>query len=241
MSGPRRLLVIADSLSFHGPAGSELLSDPRIYPNVAAAELGAEADILAQVGWTSRHAWRSLTRDPRVYSFLVPTADAVLLAVGGMDYLPSALPTYWREGIAYLRPPPLRRLVRRGYLAAQPRFARATRGRLRAIPQSMTDAYLTRCVTALRAVRPGIPVLGIVPPPHRAASYALEPTGHPRAAAAARTCAERSDVPLVDVSAAVAPHLAAGRANPDGMHFGWEAHRDVGLAVAEAMRRTAGW
>lgn len=71
-----RIPFLADSLAYHGPARPELLSDARLFANVTAAALGADADIVAQVGWTARHAWRSLTRDPRVYSFLVPTADA---------------------------------------------------------------------------------------------------------------------------------------------------------------------
>lgn len=154
-----RVLVLADSLAFHGPVRPELLTDPRIYPNVMAQALGVEADVVAQVGWTARHVWRSLTRDPRVYSFLVPAADAVVVAVGGMDYLPTALPTHLREGIGFLRPAWVRRGVRRAYLAGQPRAARWTRGRLRSLPQPLTDRYLANCVSALRVLRPGLPII----------------------------------------------------------------------------------
>jgi hypothetical protein len=41
---------------------------------------------------------------------------------------------------------------------------------------------------------------------------------------------------MLDLNPLVNPHLAAGRANPDGMHFGWEAHRDIGAALAEVVR-----
>lgn len=184
-----RILVLADSLAFHGPTQPELLTEPRLFPNVMAADLDAEADIVAQVGWTARHVWRALTRDPRVYSFLVPSADAVVLAVGGMDYLPTALPTHLREGIGYLRPRPLRRGVRRAYLASQPRVARWTQGRLRAMPQYLTDGYLTSCVTALRAVRPGLPIVGVVPPPHLASAFGYEMRGRGSGSAGLRRLA----------------------------------------------------
>lgn len=236
-----RILVLADSLAFHGPARPELLTEPRLFPNLMAKALNAEADIVAQLGWTARHVWRALTRDPRVYSLLVPTADAVVLAVGGMDYLPTALPTYLREGIGYLRPAPVRRAVRRTYLAAQPVVARWTHGHLRTMPQGLTDHYLGSCVTALRALRPGLPVIGILPPRHRAAAFSFEVRSHAAAWDAARAWGAAHGVPMADLAAVVQPHLDAGRTNPDGLHFGWESHRDVGLELASVLRRTPGW
>ncbi len=236
-----RILFLADSLAYHGPTRPELLSEPRLFPNVTARALGAEADVVAQVGWTARHAWRALTRDPRVYSLLVPTADAVVLAVGGMDYLPTALPTHLREGIGYLRPRLVRRGIRRAYLGVQPRLARWTQGRIRAMPQALTDRYLTNCVTALRTVRPGVPIVGILPPPHRAAAFGHETRGHARACAAAQAWGRALDVPMADVAAVVAPHVTAGRTNPDGMHFGWESHRDVGRELARVLASCPGW
>lgn len=240
-AAPLRILFLADSLAYHGPSRPELLTEPRLFPNVTAQALGAQADIVAQVGWTGRHVWRALTRDPRVYSFLVPAADAVVLAVGGMDYLPTALPTHIREGIGFLRPRPIRRAVRRLYLAGQPRLARWTHGRIRAMPQALTDGYLARCVTALRTVRPGVPIVGILPPPHRAAAFGYELRGHPRAWAAAKAWGADHDVPMADLAAVVGPHLAAGRANPDGLHFGWESHRDVGMELARVLTSCRGW
>lgn len=240
-SAKPRVLILTDSLAFHGPVRPELLTDARIFPNVMAQALGAEVDVVAQVGWTARHAWHSLTRDPRVYSCLVPCADAVVLAVGGMDYLPTALPTHLREGIGLLRPAFLRWGVRRAYLASQPRVARWTGGRLRSMPQPLTDRYLANCVSALRALRPGLPIIGIVPPPHRAAAFGFELRGHARACRAARSWGVEHEVPLADLASAVGPHLAAGRANPDGLHFGWESHRDVGLELARVLRTCADW
>src|SRR5205085_1356183 len=102
--GERRVLVLTDSLAFHGPERGELLTEPRIWPNVLARALPGAVDVVARRGWTARDAWWALTRDPQVYSVLLPRADVVVLAVGGMDYLPALLPTYLREGIPYLRP-----------------------------------------------------------------------------------------------------------------------------------------
>jgi len=237
----RRILLLADSLAYHGPDRPELLTEPRLFPNVLADALDAQADVVAQVGWTARHAWRALTRDPRVYSLLVPAADAVVLAVGGMDYLPTALPTHLREGIAFLRPPPVRRAVRQVYVAAQPRAARWTRGRIRAMPQRLTDAYLAKCVAALRTVRPGLPIIGILPPRHRAAAFAFELRGHESAWRAARAWGQLHHVPMADLARVVQPHLDAGRANADGLHFGWESHRDVGLELARVLSTCRGW
>jgi hypothetical protein len=60
-------------------------------------------------------------------------------------------------------------------------------------------------------------------------------TAHPAAVAAARAWGRREGVPMVDVSAIAARHLAGGRCNPDGMHWGWDCHAEVGRAVAAAV------
>lgn len=230
------LLVVADSLAFHGPERGELSTDPRLFGNVAAAALGTTADLVARRGWTARDAWWALTRDPHVYSVLLPRAEAVLLAVGGMDYLPAVLPTYLREGIGYLRPPALHRAARAAYLAAQPVGARLTRGRWRTLPQRLTDSYLSLCVAGVRYYHPGVPVLGILPPPHCAPLYGRVTAGQAPAVAAARAWGAREGVPMVDLATVVAPYVGNGRGNPDGIHWGWDCHAVVGNAVAEAVR-----
>lgn len=227
------MLVVADSLAFHGPERAELLTEPRLYPNVMADRLGARADVVARLGWTARDAWWALTKDPRVYSLLLPRADAVVLAVGGMDYLPAVVPTYLREGISYLRPDWLRRSARRAYLAAQPAGARITRGRWRTLPQRLTDEYLSRCVHGVRTFRPGVPVVGVLPPPHDAPLYGRVTSGHAPAVLAARAWGRREGVPMVDLAPVVAPQLAAGACNPDGMHWNWSVHAGVGALIAE--------
>ena len=237
----RSVLVVADSLAFHGPSQPELLTHPDLYPNVLARLLGAEVHTVARLGWTARDAWWALTRDPYVYSVLLPRADAVVLAVGGMDHLPAAVPTYLRNGLDYVRPGWLRRRAKLAFHLANPYVVRATGGRLRTLPQAATLQYLTRCVEAIRLVRPGVPVVGIVPPPHDAPYYGHVTSTHAPAVAAHREWGERMAVPLADLDAVIGPHLADGTLNPDGMHWSWEAHADVANALAQAIRTERTW
>ena len=235
----QRVLLIGDSLAFHGPERAELLTDLRLWPNLLADELGVEVDWCAGFGWTARNAWWALTKDPNVYSILLPRADAVLVAIGGMDHLPAMVPTYLREGLAYIRPGWLRRRVRRIYHRAHPHVTRALDGRLRVLPQRATDAYLTRIVQAIRVVRPGLPIVGIVPSPYRSAYHGGVDRTHAPAVEAHRRWGEALGVPLVDLDAIVGPYAEAGRLNPDGMHWPWEVHVEVATAFATAVRSAA--
>lgn len=119
------MLVFGDSLTFHGPARPEPLTDPRLYPNVLRDALAAggdqvRVDVVARLGWTARDAWWALTKDPHVATVLAPAATAVVLGVGQMDQLPAAIPTYLRDGIPYLRPGWLRRAAPRGRSTGRP-------------------------------------------------------------------------------------------------------------------------
>jgi diglucosylglycerate octanoyltransferase len=228
---PPRLLVFGDSLSFHGPSGPCAADEQRLWPNVAAAAIGATADLVAGFGWTARDLWWSLIGDPRVWADL-RRADAVVIAVGSMDPLPSPLPTYLRTGLRYLRPPWLRRAIRGAYRAAQPRLAVALRGRPVALPKKLTVHYLDKSVYALRVLRPRLPIVAVLPSVHRAPSYGGVYAERDATAAAIAEWGDRAGVPLLDLAAVVADHVLGGRGNPDGMHWGWEGHADVGKAMA---------
>lgn len=230
-----RVLVFGDSLSFHGPDGPHAADEPKLWPNLTAAELGGEAILVAQRGWTARDAWWSMVGDPRVWADL-HRVDAVVLAVGGMDSLPSPLPTYLRTGLRYLRPEWLRRAVRGAYRSAQPRLAVALRGRPMVLPAALTVRYLDAAVTALRVLRPELPIVAVLPPLHRAASYGFVHTGRDRTATAVSAWASRVDVPVVDLAAVTGEHVMSGQGNPDGMHWGWEGHALVGAAMAGVLR-----
>ncbi|MGH3519375.1 MAG: diglucosylglycerate octanoyltransferase [Haloechinothrix sp.] len=226
------LLVFGDSLSFHGPDGPHAADEPRLWPNVAAAALGGQADLVAGLGWTARDAWWSLIGDPRVWADL-HRVDVVVLAVGSMDTLPSPLPTYLRTGLRYLRPDGLRRAARKAYLAAQPRLSVALRGRPLVLPTRLTVRYLDTAVGALRILRPELPVVGVLPPVHRAASYGLVHTGRAATARAIAEWGRSANVPLLDLAAIVGDHVRSGQGNPDGMHWGWVGHGLVGKAMAK--------
>ena len=228
------LLVLGDSLAFHGPNDPMPSNEPRLWPNVAAAALGGRARLFAHAGWTARDAWWALAGDPNVWAVL-PEMDVLVLAVGSMDTLPSPLPTFLRNGLRYLRPDQLRRRVRNGYLAAQPVLSRMLGGRPVALPARQTVRYLDDILHAVRALRPDLPVVGILPPTHRSAAHGFVHTGLAPARTAIAAWGARRGVPLVDLIALTREHVLGGHGNPDGMHWGWEAHRSVGLAVAAAV------
>lgn len=234
MSAAPTILLFGDSLSFHGPTGPCPADEPRLWPNVASAALGGTTELVAGFGWTARDAFWALAGDPRVWS-LLPRADVLVLAVGSMDTLPSPLPTYLREGLRYLRPDPVRRLVRRSYLAAQPWLARTTGGWPVALPASLTVRYLDKTLGAIRALRPDLPAVGVLPPVHRAPSYGFVHTARPGATRAIRSWGQAAGVPLLDLAALVEDHVLGGHGNPDGMHWGWDGHRTVGTALAEVV------
>jgi hypothetical protein len=231
------VLVLADSLAFHGPDQAHPPTDPRLYPQVMAATLSeslgedVQADLVARLGWTARDAWWSLTKDPNTWGVLMPRADALVLGVGQMDHLPAALPTYLREGIPFVRPGSLRRRVRTAYNAAAPHIIRATDGRMRQLPQAATDHYLGRVLDGVRHYRGPIPAVLLGPSPHAAPSYPSH-RNHEPAVRAARTWARERGTGLVELDPIVGPSLAAGTGNPDGMHWAWEVHDAIGRALA---------
>jgi lysophospholipase L1-like esterase len=224
------LLVLGDSLAFHGPDGPHPADDPRLWPNLAAAALGGEAELFAGFGWTARDAYWALVGDPRLWPVL-PRASVLVLGVGGMDSLPSPLPTYLREGIRYLRSDTVRRRVRAAYLRAVPALAGVSR-RV-ALPPGETVRYLDKTLTAVRALRPDIPAVAALPSVHRAAGYGGVHHGREAAARALRGWSASAGVPLLDLSEVVGDHVLSGQGNPDGIHWGWTGHEQVGKAFAE--------
>lgn len=195
-------------------------------------------DLLARQGWTARDAWWGMTKDPMGFGVYVHRADALVIGVGGMDQLPAAIPTWWRDSIPYLRPGALRRGVRRVYRRGSPLGIRMLGGRMRQLPQIATDRYLSRVVTAIRHWRPGIPLVLLGPSPWCAPTYPVRRT-HPGAVAAARRWAVEHDVAFVDLDPLVTPALEFGQGNPDGLHWAWATHDLVGRAVAEAILTSA--
>jgi hypothetical protein len=234
----RSLLVLGDSLSFHGPRTAHPADEPRLWPHVAAAVLGGTADLHAGLGWTARHAWNAVRTDPRVWASVMH-ADVLVLGVGGMDSLPSPLPTAVRELIPVLRPAWVRARVREGYrtghAAAATAGARWAGGWPTALPASETVRCLERCRVAVTSLRPAAPVVLLLPAVHRSAFYGgvhRRRSGHVEAL---RAWAGEHGVATVDSAGLVGEHVLTGRGNADGIHWGWPAHRAVGEAVAGAV------
>lgn len=227
------LLVIADSLSYFGPEGGLPADHPRIWPNLVATELGWDVELVARIGWTCRDAYWALIGDPRVWA-AVPRAGAVVFAVGGMDSLPSPLPTALRELIRYVRPSGLRRVVRSAYQWIQPRAAKL--GRPVALPPTLSVDYLEQCRTALGQLRPELPVVAVLPSVHDCAAYGRVHSGREPAVRALQAWSRRCGVPLVDLKAAVHDNIYSGDANPDGIHWGWDGHTEVAKAMVKTLQ-----
>jgi hypothetical protein len=223
----KALLVFADSLSYYGPQGGLPADDPRIWPNIVAARIGWDLELIGRIGWTSRDVWWAATQDPRSWAAL-PRAGAVIFATSGMDSLPSPLPTALREAIRYVRPPWLRRWVRDGYGWLQPRLSPVSRP---ALPPRLSVEYLEMTRGAIDFNRPGIPIVASLPSVHTAETYGYSHRGRRGTVEAITLWADRHRIPLVDLKEAVEPHVLGGRGNPDGIHWNFEAHE----AVAELM------
>ncbi len=227
------LLVIADSLAYYGPKGGLPADDPRIWPNLVAAELDWDVELIARIGWTCRDAYWALIGDPRVWA-AVPRAGAVVFAVGGMDTLPSPLPTALRELIRYIRPPRLRRGVRSTYNWLQPKLSKL--GRPVALPPRVSVDYLEQSREALTHLRPELPVVAVLPSVHKCEAYGRVHRGRAKAVKALRAWSGRTSVPLVDLGEAVREDIESGSANPDGIHWGWAGHTAVATAMTKALQ-----
>ncbi|RDI54265.1 GDSL-like lipase/acylhydrolase family protein [Nocardia mexicana] len=226
------LVVIADSLAYFGPKGGLAADDPRIWPNLVAAELDWDVELVARIGWTCRDGYWALIGDPRVWA-AVPRAGAVVFATGGMDSLPSPLPTALREQIRYLRPPGLRRVVRSGYQWLQPRLAKL--GRPVALPPRVSVDYLEQARNAVAQLRPDLPFVGVLPSVHDCEAYGRVHAGREPAVRALRDWSAKSGVPLVDLADAVRDNIFSGESNPDGIHWGWEGHTAVARAMVKVL------
>jgi diglucosylglycerate octanoyltransferase len=110
----------------------------------------------------------------------------------------------------------------------QPRLSPLARP---ALPPHLTAEYLEQTRAAIDFNRPGIPIVASLPSVHIAPTYGHAHHGRVGTAAAITEWAQRHDVPLVDLKAAVGDEVMGGRGNPDGIHWNFEAHQ----AVAELM------
>lgn len=228
------LLVLSDSLAYYGPTGGLPADDPRIWPNLVGQRVGLPTDLFGRVGWTSRDVWWAVTQDPNIWAAL-PSARAVVIAIGGMDSLPSPLPTALREQIRYVRPPRLRQMVRTGYQWWQPRGAAL--GWPMALPPKVTVEYLDKVRNALAHLRPELPIVVCLPSTHRSPYYGYVHSGRIPTTAAMTRWAAQSGVATVDLYPITRDYFAdsAAEMNPDGIHWGFACHRAIAGAVGDVV------
>ncbi|SIS07846.1 diglucosylglycerate octanoyltransferase [Williamsia sterculiae] len=231
------LLVLSDSLAYYGPEGGLPADDPRIWPSLVADELDLDLELFGRIGWTTRDVWWALIQDPRIWS-VIPRARLVVLAIAGMDTLPSPLPTALREDIRYIRPARLRQWVRAAYGRLQPLLSPV--GWPIALPASATVDHLEKIRSSLAAVRPDLPVVMALPPTHRSPYYAGVHTARIPTTTAIRRWADTHRVPTVDFYPTTAHHFAEGDCNPDGIHWGFDCHRDIAGVVVGGVRDLVG-
>ena len=231
---PGSILVLADSLSFYGPVGGLPADDPQIWPNRVGAALGRRVELHARIGWTSRDIWWAVTQDPRLWSDL-STADVVVLAYGGMDSLPSPLPTALREQIRYVRPAGLRERVRGAYGWLQPRLS--SLGWPMALPPAVTVGYYEKVRASLAHLRPELPIVVALPPTHASPYYGYAHPGRVPTSAAIERWAHEHDLAVVDFFPITSVDFtdAPETMNPDGIHWGLRTHAAIAELVAPAV------
>lgn len=228
------LLVFGDSLSFYGPEGALPPSHERIWPRQVAHQLGLTPELFAQAGWTTRHTWWELTRDPRVWE-AISTARYIVIAVGTMDSMPSPLPTALRENIRHIRPARLRRIVRDGYVILQPKLAPYTP--FTALPHHLTVHYLDRIHQAITTVRPDVPLVITLPAETYAESYGFSHKGRAGTSRTIADWAQRHQIPTIDLYPFTHHTKEGALGNPDGMHWGFPVHDAVAAAMVETLQQ----
>lgn len=236
---PGTVVVLSDSLAYYGPAGGLPADDERIWPNLVGQAVGRRVELFGRIGWTSRDIWWALTQDPRIWAAL-PHADVLVLAYGGMDSLPSPLPTALREQIRYVRPHQLRQVVRDGYAWIQPRAARL--GWPLALPPRVTVEYLEKVRDAVAQLRPELPIVVCLPSTHTSPYYGRVHGGRVPTTAAVRAWAAANDVPTVDFYPVTRDEFTdhPHDMNPDGIHWGFRCHAGIADAVVPVVRAAFG-
>lgn len=235
----RRLVVLGDSLTFHGPSGPLPLSDPRLYPNGVAMHLrertGEEwaAAVVARAGWCLRDVWLALRKDVHLQQQVLLGADAVVLAVGSSDPLPVGLPRGLLAGLPYVRPTRLRRALRRDIDRAHPGLVRLTGARLRYTPLPVYRHDWRKSVEALALFAPDALRCAVLPGVHVGAYYGGSNRHRAVYATATSELAAEAGLELVDLAALTRPWLR--ELNPDGLHWPFGLHAAVAAAMAEAL------
>ena len=240
VGAPLRLVVLGDSTSFVDHTGPQLPTTDHLYPNVAGRQLAEALDrevdvvVVARAGTTIRDVHRTVTKDRHVMFDVLQGADAVVVGFGGFDHAPGGVPPMVDAVVPYLRPPTVRRQVRRALSAAYPVLVRASGYRMTRTHAGTFDHLYDDLFTHVRGLTRGAPGAALGPTSHHRASWYGD--RHPRhgqreaqqlAIAAGHGYATR---PVWDL---VSPHVDGF--NPDGIHWPPPAHAAVGRAVVDLL------
>ena len=238
-SGPARLVVLGDSLAFHGPEVPLPPAWPTFYPSLLRGHLEEatgrpwRVTVVAREGWGLRDIWLALQKDVHVQQDVLMGADAVVLGAGSFDWVPVGVPTPLRALLPYVRPTSLRRRLRVWLDLAHPRLVRATRGAMVRTPAEVYAHCWRKSVGALRLFAPDAALCAVLPSVHRSGYYGRVHPYHERGMTLTRALGAELDVPLVDLAAITSRHL--GDMNPDGIHWGWAQHAEVAEAMAAVL------
>ncbi|MBX7161658.1 MAG: hypothetical protein K1X95_15325 [Acidimicrobiia bacterium] len=234
-----RILVLGDSLCFHGPDARLRTDDSRMFPNVMARRLEeltgnpAEALVVARSGWNTRDLWELVTKDVALQERELPRADVVVLHGVGADALPVGVPTWAKDLIPRVPDAGMRKRLRRLYADHHGRLVRLTGGRMRMVPRSVTLDLWPRLVDMVRFYSDGAVVVACGCPP---TSGLLHGRIDPHSAAGTadiRRMAADKHAPFVDPQ----DLCDVSAYNPDGIHWDYESHVRVGNALAAAACR----
>ncbi len=235
-SGPLRVVLIGDSTAFHGPDGRLRLDDPRLYQNVMVSEirarLGREVSLSSycRAGMTTREAWELISKDPAVQEFVLPSTDVVVFAAGSTDGLATALPTWLKDAIGHIPHTKLRRAVRRRYLENHRHFLRVLGGGFPTVPHSVTRDLWGRSIDALRWYSGGAHVVALTVQPSSGPHQGHIDPYSERVNAIVIEAATQKGVSYVDLHS-----ICSGRFhkfNPDGIHWDYATHAEVGTQLA---------
>lgn len=230
------LVILGDSLTFHGPHGPVPLAEPRLFPNRLAARLPGgpwEVRVVARSGWGVREAWLALQRDVHLQQQVLPDADAVVFAIGSTDTLCVGVPRAAMAALPFVRPTSLRRQLRRGIDRHHHRLVRASGARLAHTPVPVYRHAWRKSVEALALFAPHAVRCAVRPARHMSPYYAGRQPHLPDIDAATLELAEAADVPLVDLPTLTARRLQ--ELNPDGIHWSWPLHDEVASAFADQL------
>lgn len=241
---PARLVVLGDSLAFFAGTKALLPDDPRLYPGVLCDELSEatqrawSVESIARSGWSVLGVWRALRRDEHAIRSRLAGAEAVVVGVGTIDATPVALPG--RLGFGVREPEAVRRRTtsRRHRLAwdvfarVYPAAIRCTGARLVHTPTPKLEKSWVGIAGVLSEVAPRAAVCGVVPTIHDCGLYAGSLRHHQSTVATITRVCGALGIPLVDLPRILADEITE---LPDGMHWTFELHRRVALAMRDTL------